>query len=412
MKVLRLNSYFYPEIMASGHLIDDLCEGFSKNKIELICITPRPTRGISAEEYAEYKNKNYEELYEGYVKVKRFPMFREGSNPLQRALRYFLCAFQEYRMGIKEKDIDMVFSASTPPIQGMLSALVAKKLSKKYGHKVPLVYNLQDIFPDSLVNAGLAKKDGLLWKIGRYIEDYTYKNSDKIIVISESMKKNIMDKGVPEEKIEVVSNWIDVDAVQPVPREENTLFERFNIPREKFIVLYAGNLGEMQGAEVILEAAEQLKEYKDIQFVVLGGGTYFEKAKKLAETMDNLYVDKLLPLEYVSQVYSMGDVALITCKAGTGTAGMPSKTWSIMACNTPIIAAFDVDSDLNMVLENSGAGKCVPAGDGIILSQTILELYKNEYGSIQINSRKYVLEHASKNICTGKYIKVIKEICR
>ena len=413
MNILRLSSYFPPEVVSSGHLTEDLYEGFENNDIYCICYAPQPTRGVSEEVYKEYKNRKYEELYNGHVKVHRFPMFREGKNPLQRAVRYFYCAFKQYQLGIKEKDIDAIFSTSTPPIQGMLSALVAKKLSKKYGYRVPLVYNLQDIFPDSLVNAGLAKKDGLLWKIGRYIEDYTYKNSDKIIVISESMKKNIMAKGVAEEKIEVVSNWIDIDAVQPVPREENTLFERFNIPREKFIVLYAGNLGEMQGAEVIFEAAEQLKDYKDIQFVVLGGGAYFEKAKKLAETMDNLYVDKLLPLEYVSQVYSMGDVALITCKAGTGTAGMPSKTWSIMACNTPIIAAFDVDSDLNMVLENSGAGKCVPAENAQELAKDILNGYR-ERGcrNTSIDSRKYVITHASKNFCVNRYINVIKAVLR
>lgn len=77
----------------------------------------------------------------------------------------------------------------------------------------PIVYNLQDIFPDSLVGTGLAKKGGLLWKIGRVIEDFTYKHADKIIVISEDFKKNIMAKGVPEDKIVVVYNWVDQNAV-------------------------------------------------------------------------------------------------------------------------------------------------------------------------------------------------------
>lgn len=92
----------------------------------------------------------------------------------------------------------------------------------------PIVYNLQDIFPDSLVGTGLAKKGGLLWKIGRVIEDFTYKHADKIIVISEDFKKNIMAKGVPEDKIVVVYNWVDQNAVVNVPREKNKLFDKYH----------------------------------------------------------------------------------------------------------------------------------------------------------------------------------------
>lgn len=91
-------------------------------------------------------------------------------------------------------------SASTPPIMGATCAMIKMNLN------IPFVYNLQDIFPDSLYNNGLAKKEGILWKIGRMIENFTYRHADKIIVISEDFKKNIMAKGVPEEKIVVVYN--------------------------------------------------------------------------------------------------------------------------------------------------------------------------------------------------------------
>ena len=129
----------------------------------------------------------------------------------------------------------------------MLSVLVAKKLSKKYGYKVPFIYELQDIFPDSLINAKLAKKNGIIWKIGRLIENYAYRNSDKIIVISEAMKKNILNKGVPESKIEVISNWIDINEVQPIEKLKNPLLKKLNLSIDDFIVLYAGNFGAAQG---------------------------------------------------------------------------------------------------------------------------------------------------------------------
>lgn len=295
----------------------------------------------------------------------------------------------------------------------MLSALVAKKLSKKYKRKVPFIYNLQDIFPDSLVSTGLAKKGSVLWKIGRKIEDYTYQNADEIIVISEGFKSNIIAKGVPEEKIEVISNWIDLDSVYPVSRKENKLLSEFPIDPTKFLVVYAGNFGASQGADIILKAAEKLRNKQDIQFVIFGGGAYFEDAKRIAETMDNVFIHELLPADRISEVYSLGDVALITCKPGTGNAGMPSKTWSIMACNTPVIASFDTGSDLADVIRDSGSGKCVEPGDVQKLVNAIKERYQLWKSGLKetVNLRLYVEENASKEKCVGRYMEVITSAC-
>lgn len=409
MRILRLRAYFAPELMASSHLEEDMAAACKKYNITSINYTPTPTRGISDDVRREYRNRKYEEMYDGHVIVHRFSMFREGKNPVQRAFRYICCNIKEYFLSIREKDIDIVHSGSTPPTQGALSAMVAKKLSKKYKHKVPLVYNLQDVFPDSLVNAGMTHEGSLLWKIGRKIENYTYKNADRIIVISEGFKRNIMAKGVPEDKITVVSNWIDLDAVQPVEKENNALYDEFGIRRDKYIVVYAGNFGAAQGADVVLKAAEKLKDEADIQVVIFGGGAYFEDAKVQAATLPNVIIHGLLPQERVSEVYSLGDVALITCKPGTGNAGMPSKTWSIMACNTPIIASFDTDSDLADVLTSSGAGKCVQPGNVDALAEAIREAYRNhlEGRKIVADIRGYAIQNASKDVCVNKYIETM-----
>lgn len=413
MRILRLRAYFSPEKTSGLHLDNDLNEALAKSNITCVNYTPIPTRGVSRETTAKYRTLKTEVLYNGKFVVNRFAMFREGSNALQRAFRYFCCNIVEYFLGTTEKEIDLVYSSSTPPTQGMLSALVAKKLSKKYKRKVPFIYNLQDIFPDSLVSTGLAKKGSVLWKIGRKIEDYTYQNADKIIVISEGFKNNIMAKGVPEEKIEVISNWIDLDSVHPVGREENKLLSEFSIAPTKFLVVYAGNFGASQGADIILKAAEKLRDQRDIQFIIFGGGAYFEDAKRTAETMDNVFSHELLSADRVSEVYSLGDVALITCKPGTGNAGMPSKTWSIMACNTPIIASFDTDSDLADVIRDSGAGCCVEPGDVDVLADAIEVNYLEWKQGKQkhLNLRGYVQTYASKEICVNRYIETIKSQC-
>lgn len=407
MRVLRFRAYYFPEITSSNHLSDDVDNALIQEKITYVNYTPSPTRGVSDSVRKEYAKKKHETLKDGYLVIHRFSMFREGRNPILRALRYLCCNIAQYCKGVQEKDIDLVYSASTPPTQGLLCAKVAKTLSKKYGRRVPFVYNLQDVFPDSLVTTGLTKKGSILWKIGRQIENYTYAHADHIIVISESMRQNIMEKGVPEDKITVVSNWIDVDATKPVPKEENRLFEEFGISRDKFTVVYAGNFGKAQGAHVVLDAAEKLADNDGVQFVIFGGGAEFSMAKERAASMKNVIVNPLLPMERVPEVYSLGDVALITCKKGVGTSGMPSKTWSIMACNTPIIAAFDTDSELADVITRANAGVAVEPEDAGALVAALLTM-KNAAEKPQ-GGRAYVMEHASREICVAKYVKVIRD---
>ena len=156
MRILQLAGYFFPEKAASIYLEENRYEAFSNAGFKTIVYAARPQRGLTEEEYQEYKNKKLEMMYNGGVEVHRFAMYREGKNAVLRAFRYFLISVVQLWKGIWAKDIDLIYVASTPPTQGALAALV-----KKF-KKVPFVYNLQDIFPDSLAGTGLAKKGGLL----------------------------------------------------------------------------------------------------------------------------------------------------------------------------------------------------------------------------------------------------------
>lgn len=408
MKILKLSPYCRPEQVTSSHLARDLDEAYFASGYTFEIFSPTPTRGVTDEVRKKYSKIKYEEQADGKVIIHRFSMFREGKNPIQRAFRYVLVNIIQYYKGIHAKGIEVIYAPSTPPTQGLLCGLVKRKLN------VPFVYSLQDVFPDSLVNAGMTKKGSIIWKIGRKIENFTYSSADKIIVISEGIKKNIIEKGVPEEKIVVISNWIDLEAVQPISRDNNELINEFKINPSKFIVVYAGNFGAAQGADIVLKAAKQLEFFEDIQFVVFGGGAYFDQARAEAENLENVFIHELMPQNRISEVYSLGNVALITCKKGTGNAGMPSKTWSIMACNTPIIASFDTNSDLCEVIRHSGAGKCVIPEN----VDALVEAIKDQYNSWRINGntmidlRKFVQQSASKSVCAQKYVDVTTEVIK
>lgn len=418
MKILFLPAYFSPETAASSYLGDNLREVLCKKGHEIVLFAPIPTRGISAEERAEYCKKEHrcEKMYDGHMTVRRFSLYSEGKNPILRALRYALCWLIQFHKGLWAKDVDCIYLASTPPIQGMLGAFL-----KKF-KKVPFVYNVQDIFPDSLVGTSLAKKGGILWKIGRVIENFTYRNADKIIVISEDFKRNIMAKGVPEEKIEVIYNWVDENAVVDIPREENKLFDKYGIDRSKFYIEYSGNIGLTQNMDMLLEVMKELKEaHPDIGLVLVGEGAYKKQVEEIVarDGLTNVTMLPFQPYEDISHVFSLGDVGLVISKPGVGANSVPSKTWSIMSASRPVLANFD-PNELQGIMEGSHpfseegkpCGIFTKAGDKEAFKSAILRLYENralclEYGR---NGREFILRNLTKEVGTAKYVEVIKSV--
>jgi glycosyltransferase involved in cell wall biosynthesis len=408
LKILKLSSYYEPEQISSSHLSRDLEEAYIDAGFEIEIYAPTPTRGVSKGIRQKYKKIKYEEKYDGKIKVYRFAMFGESRNPFLRAVRYILCNIIQYFKGISAKDIDLIIAGSTPPTQGLLVAMVKRKL------KVPVIYNLQDIFPESLVNTGLTKKGSFIWKIGQAIENYTYKNADKIIVISEDFKKNIMTKGVPEEKIAVVHNWINENAVMPIERERNILFEKYNLDRKKFYITHCGNIGLTQNLEMLVDIAKELESYAQIRFLLIGDGVYKEELEKqiLTKGVKNIDLIPFQPYEDISHVFSLGDIGLIISKANVGDNSIPSKTWSIMAAERFVLASFDINGLLNTIITKADCGLCIPADNKKVLKDTILDLFvsRDVLEKKGKNGRKYVLENLTSSMGTKKYISIVKEI--
>ena len=412
MKTLMMRSYFHPEKVASAHLTNDMLKAFAESSVITELYTPIPTRGIDKETRKKYKKIPYEEFYNGNLHIHRFPLMREGKNPILRALRYGLCNLKQYKYGKRAKDIDLILGTSTPPTQGFLCAKLKKKLSKKYGHDVPFIYNLQDIFPDSLVHTGLTKKGSILWKIGRKIEDKTYAAADKIVVISEGFKENIMAKGVPEEKIVIIENWIDTDEVAPIERKDNILFDKFGLDRDKFYICYSGNVGHTQNMDMLLDTAKRIAEANsDIHFVIIGeGAAKAHVAERVAtEKIENVHMFPFEDYKNIAHVFSLGDMGLIISKAGVGSNSVPSKTWSIMSAARPVLASFDKDGDLDRIITKENAGVCIAPADAEGFYHTILAAYENreQLAAWGKCGRAYVETHLTRAIGTGKWVDLL-----
>lgn len=407
MKILMFSAYYTPEIAASMYLVEDILEGMTQKGYYVDLYVPSPCRGIDKQTRLKYKNKKKEILYDGHLVVHRFKLYKERKNIIFRAIRYVLLIVLFFWYGLWKKT-DLIFVQSTPPIQGVMAGTLAKI------KKVPLVYNLQDIFPDSLVNTGIAKKDGFAWRLGRTIENYTYKSADKIIVISDDFKTNIMKKGVSERKIVVSKNWADIDKVNAIEKEKNELFKRYNLDINKFFIVYSGNIGYTQNMDLLLNVAKKIaNKIEDIEFVLIGEGIAKNNVMERItnEKIVNVTLLPFQPYEEISRVFSLGDVGLIISKPGVGNNSLPSKTWGIMAAERPILASFDLKSELANIIEKTKCGVIVEAGNEEKLVEAIERLYQNKslLKIMGIEGKKYVSRNLSKENGVEKYMHTLEE---
>lgn len=408
MKILTFSGYYTPEIAASMYLTEDMLQAMTEAGHEVELYVPTPCRGVSDEVRREYKKKKTERFYSDKLTVHRFALYKEGKNPLLRALRYGLLNLIFIIKGLSKK-ADVIFVQSTPPTQGLVAGFL-----KAVKH-IPFVYNLQDVFPDSLVNTGLTSEGSLIWKIGRKVEDFTYRHADKIIVISEDFKKNIMAKGVPEDKITVVPNWADTKGVYPVDRQDNRLIEKYGLDPELFYITYCGNIGYTQNTELLLTCAKKLKdELPDLRFVLIGEGAARDEVERtIAEDkIENVILLPFQPYEDIAHVFSLGDVGLIISKPGVGSNSVPSKTWSIMAAEKPILASFDRDSELSRLVEKNNCGCVADAGDENGFITAVREMYSNREKTAAQgkNGQAFLSSEFDKDICVAKYVEVLEKV--
>lgn len=406
MRILLLPDYFSPEIFASSYLFENRNEAFANEGFDMIVYTPSPTRGVN-------RNVSYQKvefLYKNHLELHRFDMVGESKNTMQRLVRYFLCSVSQFFKALFTRKFDIVLLGSTPPFQGAIGAALKIIRNKRF------VYGIQDIFPDSLVSTGITKKGSLIWKIGRIIENFTYKYADKIIVISEDFKKNIMAKGVPEDKIVVVYNWVDQNAVVDIPRDKNKLFDKYQLDRSKFYIEYSGNIGLTQNMDMLLEVMKELKTtHPDIGLVLVGEGAYKAQVEEIVkrDNLTNVTMIPFQPYEDISYVFSLGDAGLVISKPGVGANSVPSKTWSIMSASRPVLANFD-ENELKDILAGNECGIFTKACDKEAFKQSIIKLYENrelckKYGT---NGRQFVMDNLTREVGTQKYVDVIKEVCK
>jgi colanic acid biosynthesis glycosyl transferase WcaI len=316
-----------------------------------------------------YRMRPYQVEHRDGVRVHRVALYpSHDARPAHRAANVLSFALSAAALGSRAlRDVDVVLVHSTPATV----ALPAMALRALRG--IPYVLLVQDLWPQSLTASGLVS-GGTAARVEPALHrfcDAAYRRAAAIAVTSPGMTDLVTARGVPRDKISVVTNWADERYFRPVPRSPQPAGEFSRLRR--FTAMYAGNLGEVQGLGVVVEAATLLRDHRDIGFVFVGAGVAEESLRAAVDErqLDNVRFVPPQPVERMADVLALGDVQLITLRdLPVFRSVLPSKVQATLAAGRPVIGA--VGGDAAAVLEASGAGPVVPPGSAPALAEAVL----------------------------------------
>lgn len=395
-----------------GHMVKErdlilyeLAEDLGKHGAQVTIISGYPSRRISDEVREYYLNHPIEKINENVLSIRVGSKKGEGNGLFIRMLKYVSLSKAIIKKALSI-ETDVYYIYSTPPFLGYH----INKLRKK----APVLYNAQDLFPDSLINAlHISEKNPLIY-ILRKFEKNIYNKSDSIVTISKDMKKHILKYGGEDSKVHVINNWADTDKIQPIKKENNSLYKEFKINKDKFTIVYAGDIGIHQRLDLFLKVAKKLSNItNNIQFVFFGNGVYVNKMKETIamENLNNFYVFPLQPVDKISEVYSLGDIDIVSLEKGMTELALPSKIWSIMSVGRPMLALLDSNSDIAHTIDGK-LGYVIDEMSVDEICETIIKCTNNKDTLVEmgLSARNIVTVENNRMKQTKKYYKELESI--
>lgn len=352
MRILMLTQWFEPEPTFKGL-------PFAKELVR---------RGHDVEVLTGFPNYPGGKLYDGYkvlllqreyldgIPVLRVPLYpSHDSSPLRRIANYISFALSAAVMGtLLVKPADIMYVYHPPASVGFAASVIS------LFRRIPFVYDIQDLWPDTLAATGMLNNSRVLWLVGLVCK-FIYRQAAKIVVLSPGFKALLISRGVPANKIELIYNWSDETSVQreeAAARADELLGET-----GKFNIVFAGGMGKAQALDAVLDAAEIVGSNRpEVQFVFVGGGIDVVRLKQRTADMGltNVLFLPRMPMQEIGTILTRADVLLVHLKDDhLFKITIPSKTQAYMAAGRPILMA--VRGDAADLVEKAGAGlTCIP----------------------------------------------------
>ncbi len=399
MRILLLSTYFAPDIASTGVLMAQLAQELAQLGHTVTVVTSMPHYGTNRI-WDGYRGRLVRHERQGPLDVYHLYLYVPGhkGRSLGRVLNYASFNALSTAVALSRRRHDIVLVPS-PPLTNALSADLVARI-----WRVPFVYNVQDIWPDVAVRMGALTNPKAI-ALSRRLEGYVYRRAKAVTVISEGFRRNLLAKGVSPAKIEVIPNFVDTGFIRPLPRQN--AFSAAHGLDGKFVVLFAGNIGNSQGLEKVLDAALFLSDLEDILFLIVGNGASRPDVEAHARRLElaNVRFLPFQPEEALPEMYASSDVCLVPLRAGFTNESVPCKVFSITASARPLIASVDEGSDTWEFVQQAGCGVCVPPEAPQALAEAIRLLYADPQRRELLgrNGRQHVTGHYSPQTIAARY---------
>jgi colanic acid biosynthesis glycosyl transferase WcaI len=406
MNILLYTLYFTPDIGPDPLLMSTLAEDLVKlgNKVTVICAFPHYKRNKLPDNYS-WKLFEIERPSTGYRIIRTWVSVPSDERILKRLLNYLSFMVAGIFAGLLNGPTQHVLVYTPPPTNGIAGYVVSRIWNAS------MTYNVQDIYPDIGIKLGIFRNKWII-RISQAIENFLYAKSAAITVISPGFRKNLLAKGVPENKLHLIFNWVDTAFIKPLPFE-NSLRKSRNWGND-FILLYAGNIGLSQNLSDVLTMAKYEELPGDIRFVIVGEGFGRQKLEQEAinSGLTNVEFADFFPENQLPLLLASANVSLVMMKPEVVNESVPSKVASIMASGRPILGVVPTESDTWKIIAESNSGLCVKPGCFDDFLSAILALYHDRELDAQMgrNGRDWVIKNCDPMQAALKYQSIFNSL--
>jgi colanic acid biosynthesis glycosyl transferase WcaI len=401
LRILILSIYHDPEpIPKTGELAREL----RRRGHDVTVVTAFP-HYPSGRLYAGYRLALWRWEIRDNVRVLRtFIVPYHGQNGLLRMVNYTSWMLSSIQSAWLTPPCDVMY-VWHPPLTVGVSAWIISKLKR-----VSYVYDVQDLWPESALASGILRPGPLVSFLYR-LADWVYRRAPRILVVSGAAARHLQARGVDDGKVSVAHHWVDTTAFnRPPARDVRTQFGW----TDRFVVMFAGNLGMVQGLETVIEAATLLRNRSDVVFVFVGDGSDRERLEALARQnrLENVRFVGHHPQEEMPTFMAAADALLVHLRrSAISDHAIPTKILSYMAAARPILCATQgAAADL---IRDADAGLSVPPSDAAALAQAVTELAAlapEERQRLGRNGRAYLAAHYSKHVIIDEYERILHSV--
>ena len=410
MKILYVSQYYPPEMGAPAARAAELCGHWARMGHAATVLTgfPNHPTGVVPEEWRpRLQRLLYRETVDGVRVVRTWLWALPNRKAHERIRNYASFCVSAASSGLTLPKPDVVIATSPQ----LLCALAGWWLA--FWQRVPFVFEVRDLWPESLVAVGAGSEGTLLHRTLGAIAGFLYRRAGRIVVVSPAFKEHLMRHwNVPAEKISVVENGVETDLFRPDPAAMEVR-KQLRI-EDRFLICYIGTMGHAHGLETLLAAAEELQTaLPSAMFLLIGEGAEKERLVKLAAArrLTNLRILGQQPRERIPAYVSASDLCLVMLKkTELFKTVIPTKLLEYMACERPVIVA--VDGQARQIAEEAGGGVFVEPENSRALVKAVLDLAEDPERRREMGAsgRQYIVNKFSRDKTARDYIAVLESL--